>query len=217
MPLLSIWTGAWVGRAGILAEICAFPLLAPEILGPERLKGVEEALRRGLGSRHVARGVILLLTAYLAVLSLAPVPLVLIFGRPLSYSAKGTLLAVIFASAISDAVSRLAVAKTVPVVRGRHVIEIVKRMARANWDLLNPLAFGRMARTSILQWMLWILGIPFHILGVVPFLILPAITLSLLRLAQKVLSGGASLRTFVFGSGALLLLGGIAAQFVATF
>ncbi len=217
LPPLSIWTGAWMGRAGLLAEFFSFFLIAPEILGPERLRGVEEALRKGLGSRHVVWGVILLLTAYLAVLSLVPVVLVLIFGRSLSHPAKGALLAVIFASAISDEVCRLAVAKTVPLVRRRHAIEIVKRMARVNWDLLNPLAFGGTARTSILQWMLWILGIPFHILGVVPFLILPAITLWLLGLAQKVLSGGASLRTFVFGTGALMLLGGIAAQIVTTF
>jgi len=53
MDLLSIWTGAWVGRAGILAELCSFPLLAPEILGEERLRGANKALKEWLTHREI--------------------------------------------------------------------------------------------------------------------------------------------------------------------
>jgi hypothetical protein len=42
----------WVGRAGILAEIVSFLLIAPEILGEERLRNAEEAFRIWLGGFH---------------------------------------------------------------------------------------------------------------------------------------------------------------------
>lgn len=36
----------WVGRAGILAEAVSFILIAPEIIGVERMRGLEERLER---------------------------------------------------------------------------------------------------------------------------------------------------------------------------
>jgi hypothetical protein len=218
-PLLSIWTGAWTGRAGILAEMCSFFLIAPEILGAERLKGAEEALKKGLQSPFVLRGAVSVWTALFALLLIGPVPLVLILGRNLSLGGQVVLLAAIYVSAFSDLVCRFAVTQR-PLphhLKGGQMLRTLKRMASFSWELVNPFEFGRAVRPNSFQWVSWILGIPFHILETVPFLVAPAVTLALVRLGQNVLTGGTSLRTLVFGTGVVFLLGGILAQFVATF
>jgi len=50
MPLLSIWTGAWVGRAGLLAQAVAVLLMAPQIAGETRMLRVESRLTEWAGA-----------------------------------------------------------------------------------------------------------------------------------------------------------------------
>jgi len=221
MDVLSIWTGAWVGRVGILAEMCSFPLLAPEILGPERLKGVEETLRRGLESRVVQAG------AGLAWLALV----VTVFW--------GTILAATATVGFSDVyVWEGPAAFTVWVVglganircrvaiKEAHLVEhetdeeelaIVPRwMARTSIIVLNPFKFARVRPTPWL-WVVWFLGIPVHLFNFVAYSIIPPGILAIVHLQQRLLASGVGLRSLVVGTGIVLFFGGMVAQFVATF
>jgi len=209
----------------LLFSMCSFPLLASEILGPERLKGVEEALRKGLESRAVQTG------AGLAWVALTAMVFV------------GTGIMLVLAAAASVGFSdihawQLLVGFTVWVVglganircrvavKRAHFVEhetdeeelaIVPRwMARTSIILLNPLRFARVRPTPWL-WVVWFVGIPVHLFNFVVYSIVPPGILGLVHLQQGLLASGVGLRSLVVGTGIALFFGGMGAQFLATF
>lgn len=225
MEVLSIWTGAWVGRAGMLAEMLSFFILAPEILGKERLKRVEEALRRGLESATVQTGASF---AWIALIAMVFV---------------GTGIMVVLAAAASVGFSeiyawQLLVGFTVWVVglganircrvaiKKAHLVEhetdeeelaIVPRwMARTSIIVLNPRKFARV-RPAPWLWVMWFLGIPVHLFNFVAYSIIPPGILGVVHLEQRLLASGVGLRSLVVGTGIVLFFGGMGAQFLATF
>ncbi len=217
MLILSIWTGAWVGRAGILAELCAFPLLTPEILGAERLKGVERALRRGLDGPAVQAGAALL---WSALYYSTGVTLAVLLGRqiPLAFPLRFTLFfGGMVVSGYSDVQCQNAVWRFLPQQPSSGELEVAPApRGRASTVVLNPLTFAQI-RPSARLWVLWVLGIPMHLWGYFSYRILPLPVLGLVGLQVRLVTKENGLRGLVFATGGGLLLGGLVAQFVATF
>jgi len=209
----------WVNRAGILAEIVSFFLIAPEILGEERLKGAEEALRNGMASATVRRAAIaawgvLYMVAFVA----GTLPLVILhpnIGWPGFVLLNGAMLLSNFSMFVCRSVvdHRLAEQEA----KGAVLFARQGELGRASIAVLNPLAFGRIMKPSYRQWVFWAVGIPFHLLSFVGYVILPAGLLTLIHLEQRLLTGENRLRALVFGTGVLLLFGGLGSQFYATF
>jgi len=212
----------WVGRAGIIAEAVSFFLIAPEILGPERLKGAERALAEGLDSPLMRRAAFGVWAAFWIVLFL-PVSLVwwpiVVFVFGISWWKFGALLAAIHLSWFSSYVCRGVVRRPLfdQPVESARLFDGLGRMARFSTVVLNPFEFGRIMKPSFSQWLFWMLGIPFHIVAFLSYFILPATIVALIHLQQRLLAGQNALRALVFGTGAFLLFGGLAVQFYATF
>jgi hypothetical protein len=199
--------------------MCSFPLLAPEILGPERLKGVEEELRKGSASPFVQRGSF---AVYLAVLILASPAvgwLIATSFRPASPLAILGLLAAVSLSALSYGLCLDMVQNRL----GEHEVdsEVLfseqEQMAPASRAILNPLEYHRVVRPALWVWVFWAAGIPFHVLLFAAGVLLPKGILGLIHLEQRLLASGVGLRSLIFGTGLALLMGGLFAQFLATF
>jgi len=222
MDVLSIWTGAWVGRAGILAEMCSFPLLAPEILGPNRLKRVEEALRSGLDNPSVRRAAIAvwLVLFALVVIALDSV-MPILFWHPSLLALIVTAVAspTVFFSIMFSAACRAFVRSRLreQELEGDALHTIQGEMARATVIVLNVGQFRRVARPRWWEWGFWAIGIPFHIVAFVGYFIIPKGILAIVHLQQRLLASGVGLRSLVVGTGIVLFFGGMVAQFVATF
>jgi hypothetical protein len=218
--LLSIWTGAWVGRAGILAQLCSFPFLTPEIMGRERLKRAEEALRKGLESAAVRRVAIsvwvgVFVVVYFAALS--PVPM--LFPHP-SFLDFIAVVGFLTFSAFFSFVFRGVVKHR---LRGRQddaanaLFAEQGLSARAVSVVLRPLEFKRVVQPSLVEWIYWAWSIPFDVIWFIVYVIVPKGILSVVHLQQRVLAAQHRLRRFVFGIGITLFFGGMLAQFAATF
>jgi hypothetical protein len=143
----------WVGRAGILAEIVSFFLIAPEIAGPERLKGLEAALERWLGR----------------------------------------------VDPTSDAV-RLPVVVPVAIAVGLGEIFLIAWLSPDSFRAAGTLTAAGVLGGAIVAGS-WLSNR------------MPAAV----RAVRRILEGEARLRALVFGTGVVLLFGGLGAQFYATF
>jgi hypothetical protein len=141
----------WVNRAGILAEGVSFVLIAPEILGEERLRNVEEALKEWLGGVHQRTRRLFWIRAVVA--------LVFIIAMGLALSAVPY--------------------PRVPAVAALAVVGFGIGTAWASVDT--------------------------------------QIVLVLVGAVRRLLTGPNRLRALVFGTGVVLLFGGLGAQFYATF
>ena len=207
----AVMDDVWLNRAGILAEAVSFLLIAPEIIGVERLRRVEAALaalgRRTLstptrtwtGERAAADGPLRLLPdrpapkdrstlwdlgddlGLVAFLAIVEMPLILLAGRSTTWAITGYLIA-----------SYLGGFAATLIPRGSRV------GAWARWPLVLfglPTHWGR-ALTS---------DSGFRLVRVV------------VSLGVSLLSGRDRLRALVFGTGVVFLFGGMGAQLVATF
>jgi hypothetical protein len=209
----------WVGRAGILAEAVSFVLIVPEILGPDRLKGAEQALRNGMASPAVRRAAtaawgVLYMVAFIA----GTLPFVILhpnIGWPGFVLLNGAVLLSNFSMFVCRSVvdRRLAEQEA----KGAVLFARQGELGRASIAVLNPLAFGRIMKPSYRQWVFWAVGIPFHLLSFVGYVILPAGLLALIHLEQHVLARGVGLRSLIVATGVVMFFGGMGAQFVATF
>jgi hypothetical protein len=213
----------WVNRAGILAEAVSVILIAPEILGPERLKGAEQALRQGMESRAVQRVAFLAWGMLAAVVLVVVIELVVDFLPPLGWP-NYILIPLFYVAIPSGFVCRYAVLR-------RHLAQwkeieqrperdwafMLGRLTQTSLDVLNPRRFRRLIRPSWWQWVFWAIGIPLHLLFFVFATAIPASLLAFVQLQQRLLAGENRLRALVFGTGVVLLFGGLAAQFFATF
>lgn len=213
----------WVNRAGILAEAVSFFLIAPEILGPERLKGAEEALRNGMESLAVQRMAFLAWGMLIAVVLIVVGELVVGFLPPLGWP-NYILFPALSLSAVSGFVCRYAVLrrhlvqwKEIEQETERDWLFMLGRLAQTSLAVLSPRRFGRLIKPSWWQWVFWAIGIPLHFLFFVVMTAIPACLFALVHLQQRLLAGENRLRALVFGSGVLLLFGGLGAQFCATF
>jgi hypothetical protein len=225
LALLSIWTGAWMARAGILAEMCSFPLLAPEILGAERLKRAEEAMRRGVASPSVQRGaaavwVALFLLVFIAI-TLLMWMLPILSGPeiflPVALIVLGSGFAGAFSSNTCRVVVRNRLRKQKLLVDGDALFVAQGEMAQASRAVLNPLEFRRVMKPVLWEWVLWAFGIPFHVIAFVGYFIIPKGVLALVHLQRRLLASGVGLRSLVVGTGIVLFFGGMSAQLMATF
>ena len=200
--------GDWLNRAGILAEAVSFFLIAPEIIGRERLRRVENALARwgetnlrgrwklwtrgrvipflpGLSSKGSES---LLADAALALSALAATWLFLLAAQLTRVSA------LVYGAWAFSLSLMLGVAGIVLIqVRGSNAV-----FRYAGYTL------GTIALPA--AWTLAALSTGIF-----------SVMRSALHLALKLLRGEDSLRALVFGNGVLLLFGGMAAQFAATF
>jgi len=141
----------WVGRAGIMAQAVSFLLIAPEILGEERLRNVEEALKEWLGGVHQRTRRLFWIRAVVALVFIISVGLAL--------------------SAVPY--------PGVPAVAALAVVGFGIGTAWASVDT--------------------------------------QIALLLVGAVRRLLAGPDRLRALVFGTGVVLLFGGLGAQFYATF
>jgi uncharacterized membrane protein YjfL (UPF0719 family) len=218
----------WVGRAGILAEAVSFILIAPEILGEERLKGAEKALRSGMANATVRRTMLaawgglylgLFLVVVASVYTAEALPVIIL--QPNVFWAVFALVFVgMFVSYFSMWVCRAVVDHRLAEeeeAKGTVLFTRQGELARASLVVLNPRAFGRIMKPSSRQWVFWAMGVPFHFMSFVGYVSLPGGLLALVHLQQRLLAGENRLRAFIFGTGVSLLLGGLAAQFYATF
>jgi hypothetical protein len=208
----------WVGRAGILAEGVSFFLIAPEVFGPERLKGAEEALRKGLGSLAVQRTAVLAWAILFVVVYLAEVTPLVIFLPGLGWP-NLLLFPTACLSLLSGHVCRNVVRRRLMEQKTEGAVLFARQgqLGRVSMAVLNPVVFGRIMKPSCRQWIFWGVGIPFHFLWVVGYIILPTGLLTLIHLEQRLLARGVGLRSLVFITGVAMLFGGMVAQFVATF
>jgi hypothetical protein len=194
----------WVNRGGILAEAVSFLLIAPEIIGIERLRGFEsrlETLLRGVGDQPVVARrtglfpfqlyrftprpleLLRLVTGWVALMAVLVVPTTLIGGAfPIVFL---VVLALGGAASILDPwLEKLD--------RPRRGVMWVRHLLRIAAAPVFAVGFG----TSMVA--------SFAVIGAV-------------RGAARLLTGSDRLRALVFGSGVVLLFGGMAAQFVSTF
>jgi hypothetical protein len=216
----------WVGRAGILAEAVSFVLIVPELLGPERLRGAEQALRNGMASAAVRRAVIaawgVLYMGAFAAGSLALFVGVYPPGSPHPNIGWGWFMLLyggMVVSRLSGFVCRSVVDHRLAErgAKGAALFARQGELGRASIAVLNPLAFGRIMKPSYQQWVFWAVGIPFHLLSFVGYVILPGGLLTLIHLEQHVLARGVGLRSIIVAIGVVMFFGGMTAQFVATF
>ena len=164
----------WLSRAGIVAEMVSFALVAPEILGTERLRRAEAKLESWAAGQRVW-----LLTETKSWWSF-----------PLFYL-PSVLIASVFV---------LALLGVIPI-----------------WFVIIGLVFGIWALIGMIALELkvqhWLPILPF-VVSVVILITVPAF---LLGEVGRFLRGDNRLRAFVFGTGVILLFGGLAMQLVATF
>jgi len=206
MLLLSIWTGAWVGRAGLLAESFSFFLIAPEILGEERLKGVDQALKGWLSGREIPLRVGYLLAGLVFA---APLAVMLVgltywhFQLPVS----AFIICFAFAGALLGAYLYLMVTGG-PLPREMDVFSV------------GPYHIPSVPRPGLLErvggLLLTILWSPLFVAALGTLALGKYANLPL-EFAIWLMRGPKALRGLVFGTGVVLLVGGLLAQFVATF
>lgn len=210
----------WVGRAGILAEIVSIPLIAPEILGPERLGRLEDWLESLMSQLRTDVGTL-------------PKPSFANFGRPMDDGQSGQPIEVAtFLLLLLSMLPALAVMAIVAFALPAVLLYYTVSEAASVLFVLGLLA-------SICFW-----GFSFQILYEEPnasrawqiagrLSMLPgmpggwamflAIAVSyrfmhiVVRWGTTLLAGPDRVRALVFGTGALLLFGGLISQFVATF
>jgi len=213
MALLSIWTGAWVSRAGILAEVLSFLLIAPEILGRERLNVAQQTLDE-LFRRMLRPSQIWATKRYVPVLP------GLVSDDPD---------AELLAGLASVIITVMYYAIYIPLlVAGSLPDETLFALAILAGVLGANLVLGT-AAVSLVRWKGSVttvryigygLGIPAApvtwTLAVVQGTIIFALRM-LARAGVALLARPGGLRGVVFSAGVLLLVGGLAAQFVATF
>jgi len=207
--------------------MCSFPLLAPEILGPERLRGVEEALRKGLLSPSVQRGAATVWVALFALVFIVitlpiwmlppalSVPVALYV--PVGLIIEGAGLLGILSSNACRVTVRSRLRKQKLLVDGEALFVAQGEMAQASRAVLSPLEFRRIMKPVLWEWVFWAVGIPFHVIAFVGYFIIPGGILALVHLQQRLLTGGIGLRSLVVGTGIVLFFGGMVAQFAATF
>lgn len=202
-----------MGRAGILAEAVSFILIAPEILGAPRLVAAQQAmegvLRRILRPSHIWAD-----ERYVPMLpGLVP-------GDP----------DVDFLSGVASAVMRgTYFAVFIPlwmtgVIRGRTMVAfLVAAMVMVVSTLLGTVAIllaQRKESGRITKSLTYAIAVPAAPWGWLQAALFATVFVGL-RLAARgglaVLSAPAGPRAIVFSTGALLLFGGLGAQFAATF
>lgn len=201
---------AWLNRAGLLAEALAFLLIAPEIIGHERLRRVEAAVidwgasrlsdptRTWTGEREAATGPLRLLPK-------RPPPR----GRSALWDIGDELGIVLYFVLLTTTVY---LSTSPPISWAVFSAAIASYLAGFTAILLL-----RSPRLTLLAWPLAAVGLPSHwgraFASDLCYFLVRAIISSSLR----VLSGTDRLRALVFGAGVLFLFGGMGAQFVATF
>jgi nitrogen fixation protein len=185
----------WINRAGILAEAVSFFLIAPEILGVERLQRAEDVLEEWFSNESLRKRVADHITWLLYLGALIVILLGLfVFDPPLP---KAALLVC-----------------AVPVGIGLVGLGLMKYSARLDEKAEKDEDEMGGHLYLICGWLLFLPALPVVVVfyqAIAGALIVP------MRLSRMLLTGEGRLRALVFGTGVLLLLGGMAAQFVATF
>ncbi|MEX0801322.1 MAG: hypothetical protein WD379_08905 [Dehalococcoidia bacterium] len=197
----------WANRGGIIAEAISFLLIAPEIIGIERIFNAEKRLERLLAPAAGS----------------APVSERYIVGRFLPYLApdwsKGGWPArlaefvgiILLTTAITIAISLLwGPLAAVPLI---VVIGVSGLMLPLGYAV--TLLGGRTAR--IAGRVLAAPSLPITLATVGSMVASYAVARFVAQLAHKLLAGPDRLRAAVFGTGVLLLFGGMGAQLAATF
>jgi len=203
----------WVGRAGILAEIVSFFLIAPEILGAPRLAAAQETIDRIL-RRVLAPSRIWAEERYVPILPgfLPGDPDVDFLLRIGSFVVRGAYFAVFIPTLTTGALrghAGVAFLAASAVVLVSTVLE--------GGAILLASRHGSRGSMRGLTYALAIPAAPWSWLQAGLF----ATVFLVLRLGAQggvaVLSRPGRLRALVFGTGVVLLFGGLAAQFYATF
>jgi len=199
----------WVQRAGILAELVSFALIAPEIMGARRLRLVERALHRSCGR---------VLRANRIWSSERYVPLLpgTVSGDPDIEFVENLASWIIAAGFYAVWLPLLATGSlSAPVMAAMALVTVTLAMgilavAAARWRPSNALS----------RWVSRTLAVPAMPAAWAAAAIHIAVILALrglARLALGLLGRPGGLRAMVFGTGVVLLAAGMLAQFVSTF
>ncbi|OGO49926.1 MAG: hypothetical protein A2148_07800 [Chloroflexi bacterium RBG_16_68_14] len=202
---------AWLNRAGILAEAVSFLLIAPEIIGLERLRRIETQMEEW-GKRNLSTRWPLWeggsIVPFLPGFSSSARESIIVDATFFLIMPFLTLGLVIGLVAISDTAREVGLlsllAYTVSLAAGLISVEVVRR-SRSN---------------AIVRWIgysIGVLAIPGAFVLVVLSTGVFSLTIRAVSRSIRILAGEDRLRALVFGTGLMLLFGGMAAQFMATF
>jgi len=202
----------WVGRAGIIAEAVSFILIAPEILGEQRCRRAERVLEGWLEKREPL-SILLSLALAAAAYGGAFVAIMLALtvwdvGVPRAVLIAGALL---FGGALVFPLLAVPSMLLAVYLKLRERDDSATRRVTGFW----PVSWPRIGLGVLIA-----LIVPFgpsaYVLLVVSVTLVSPVRLFLL-LASRLLQGPDRLRALVFGSGVVLLFGGLLTQFAATF
>lgn len=197
----------WLNRAGILAEAVAFVLIAPEIIGSERLRRAESAIEDFIewlapylwGRRYPNRPYDVI--NFLAAIVLTGLAFTGTFL--LSLYVRDTLPWIMWTTAALLAV--YAIAATYQIIDALYIL-LSPRRPRLSLAAYRTLHLWRL-----------LIGVPTKFVGLLAGFVLFYLVSFALEWAVRLLAGENRLRIFVFSTGVLLLFGGMTAQFAATF
>lgn len=201
-----------MNRGGILAEAFAFVLVAPEIIGIERLRGVEDRLERLL-RRAPPRPKLSISSGF------RQLPVFWPLIEPSSTNpVLATIAAVLGFAAVVIFFSALAVWDVLPTVVAAPVVAAIGVSSFVNMILSLMASLDlRPPTTSRLHRAVTIAAVPAWVTMAATVTLVYLVLVAPFLTATKVLEGPDRLRALVFGTGVVLLFGGMAAQFAATF
>lgn len=219
----TLMDASWMNRAGILAEALSFLLIAPEIVGIERVRRAEAVLERTLGP----------MSSYVASIDAR----VAIRRKEGLLPRRGT-------TPIATNVERLSFLVGIPAVvwtaayflswiwLRSSIVDLIFFVYMGGLSVMAiPVALSRLpALASRLRnlpklFRLVIIPVPFAAMVAIVLTAAPSFLAGMVAFtplycasgARRLLTGPDRLRSFVFATGVLLLFGGMAAQLIATF
>lgn len=220
-----IMDSEWLNRVGILAEAVSFLLIAPEIIGIERLQRVERVMeawgrRTLLAPTKTWTEARAASTGPLRLLPDRPAPRersgLWEMGSDLGYLLEMSLVIVLLGlfSPFPYAIHAFFIASMLSFASGTVVV-----IFGDEWYTKSSVSGGRFRSrfVSLAIWVLAIVGMPTHWMRALSSTIGYLIVHGIVSASVRLLSGVDRLRAFVFGTGVLLLFGGMATQFAATF
>ena len=197
----------WVNRGGILAEAISFLLIAPEIIGIERIRRAENRLEHLFGRRGS--------DAYIIVRGREPP-----FSPGFGAVEPGWLLYVALAIGTTAVMMGLLVLAFViwgfdaGIWIGALGTLYLALLVTAVWAMRRR-ELSRLAR--LLVYLIMVPMIPPMWVSVLVAKGIHILLVGLIATATRLLRGPERLRALVFGTGVVLLFGGMGAQFVSTF
>jgi hypothetical protein len=219
----------WVNRAGILAEAVSFFLIAPEILGEERLRGAQRFLRVRLEDPHEVTSRLARLFSFVLLSGAFVASVVGLTVADLGIPRRVLMLGAVLTPA--PIFGGLALFFELQVAVGEAQAYIERYARRTLFRRRAPLAFSQRLFVTLSTFVLSLVEVA-ALFGVaacgpvlallslgftIAFVLLSNVLYIPLMLALGLLRAPGGLRVVLFCTGAILLLGGLGAELYASF